>query len=131
MPRFTRARTACLAGVAAIATLGVFVSTSAGSSSSRSATHHAAAFKAVRSRSVTGGYVYVASNVITLAAHKSAGGTIKCPAKAPHPISGEFNESTGHVFLAASFESSGGWDSLLTNSAATSAKVQIGAVCAP
>ena len=127
MPRLTRARSIGLAALGATAALAVFVSTSAGSNSS---THRTASYRTVRVRAV-GRFAYPASNVVTLQAHKSGEGTINCPAAHPHPVGGQFSESTGKVFLASSFAAKKGWTTELYNSGTTAAKTQIGAVCAP
>jgi hypothetical protein len=131
MSGFTRARNVCLGAAAAAAALGVFVSTSAGSSSSRAATHHATAFRAARTRATSGGYVYILSTVVTVAAGKTGSGTLKCPTNAPHPVSGEFDSTSALVLLSDSFANSTktGWTTQLTNAGHTSAKVQIGVVC--
>ncbi|MFL5823274.1 MAG: hypothetical protein ACJ764_07510 [Solirubrobacteraceae bacterium] len=131
MPRLTRARSIGLAAVAVTAGLAVFVSTSAGSGSSRASTHRAATFRAAHSRSTTGGYQYLSSNVVTLAAGQTKEGTINCKTKAPHPISGQFDTNRPAVFLASSHATPNGWYTRLTNTGKTNAKTVIGAVCAP
>ncbi len=131
MPRFIRARNICLAAAATAAGLGVFVSTSAGSSSSRTATHRAATYRTVRSRSISGAYVYPGSTIVNLAGGHSASGTVKCPASAPHPVSGQFLANSTLVVATSSFRNKNGWYTRLTNLGKTTAKTQIGTVCAP
>src|SRR5205085_9418061 len=99
---------------------------------SRASTHRALTFRAARSRSATRGYVYVASTKVTLAPGRIGKGTLKCPARAPHPISGEFTSSSGEVVVTSSYATTTpGWHTQLTNLGQTKATSQIGAVCAP
>jgi hypothetical protein len=132
MSGLTRARNVCLTVAVAAVALGVFVSTSAGSSSTRTSTHRAAAFRVLHTRSSSGGYVYRISNVISLGGGDSAQGTLPCPKSAPHPISGQFaSNSNGGVVLSDSFADNAhtGWTTRLTNLGKPAAKTQIGVVC--
>lgn len=139
MSRLTRARMLAGAAAAALAALGVFVSTSAGSTSSGQTAQRSGSILAKQSvlfrtqpaaTTATTPYVYEASKLVSLSAGHFAAGTIKCPSSHPKPVSGLFQGSTPNVFVSASFPSKGGWFTRIANaSSTTAAKVQIGAVC--
>jgi hypothetical protein len=129
------------AAAAALAALGVFVSTSAGSTASSSSTHQSgsalvkqsAAFRSVtvrpRASTASSQFVYRASKAITLLSGHFATGKINCPSSHPVPVAGQFNSNSALVFASASFAHNGGWITRLSNAGSSTASVQIGAVC--
>jgi len=138
MSGLTRARNVCLAAAAATAALGAFVTAGAANNSTHKAPYswQAATFRpatsaGTRASAASGRYVYVSSKIVTLKGSRFTGGTLKCPSKAPHPISGQFSSSSASVLLSSSFANKNGWYTQLTNAGSTSAKVAIGTVCAP
>lgn len=139
MSRSTRPHALAAAAVAALATLGVFVSTSAGSPTSAPSTQRPASallkqsvmFRArPAARATSTPYIYEASNVASLSAAHYTEGNIKCPSSHPTPVSGMFNDNSTAVYVSASYSHKGGWYTRIDNdSTTTAAKVQIGAVC--
>lgn len=133
MSRFTRTRTLIGAAAAALAALGVFVSTGVASDSSSQATliNHSVKFHGLRAHSAAGGYDYLVSAKFTITAGHAGGGTLKCPTSFPHPIGGQFASSSPEVVLSASYKNGAtGWVTGLSNFGSSSATVQIGIVCA-
>ncbi len=136
MSRSTRVRALAGTTAAALAALGVFVSTSAGSSSSAPSTprtliRQATVFRATpTARSASTHYVYKASKVVSLAANHYTFGTITCPTSHPTPVSGLFGSNSTAVYISSSEPSKGGWYTRIDNASTTNAaNVQIGVVC--